>query len=194
MTDHQLNAQLSACELLQRHATFAPLHHNIIEGLAIASPLLGETSFVPSKAVYTLPLPLLWSHCWETPLGFVVAARAVENELRFRARLANVYHWSSRVWEEIKMGMLTDVSIRGRILEPHDRRPAWKWLELSICERGTDPGTQIYVAKSIYRPTSLFFDTGQWGKTVVHRDVCGQPGFESFDRPRAWDRVTYEGT
>jgi HK97 family phage prohead protease len=107
----------------------------------------------PKGAQYQLPIPLLWQHKHDEPIGSVTEAYVSSKGIRIRARLVAGFAKADEVWQLIRDGVLTAVSIGFRALasEPLPtggrRFSAWEWLELSVVSVPAQPGAQITVAK-----------------------------------------------
>ena len=65
-----------ALEILAEKGLFDPGHHRLIEGIA-ATAVLNKNGTIldPAGALFTLPVPLLFSHNWLRPIGRVTRAR-----------------------------------------------------------------------------------------------------------------------
>src|SRR5688572_23097818 len=96
---------------------------------------------VPSGAVFKLPLPLLWQHDKEQPIGHVTEARVTTSGIKIKAQIAkNVLPFIDEKWALIKSGLVRGLSIGFRPLEDGVEQIAgsfglkftsWEWLELS---------------------------------------------------------------
>lgn len=68
-------------------------------------------------AKFTLPIPLLWQHNHDQPIGSVVAARVVDGQIEIEAKLAKVDAPSQlaarleEAWQSIKNGLVRGLSI-----------------------------------------------------------------------------------
>src|SRR5690606_32313024 len=95
----------------------------------------------PMGAKFNLPMPLLWQHRHDSPIGHVEFAEPNEKGIPFRARLANITDAGplkdevDKAWQAIKSGLVRGVSIGFRVLE-HSimkdggwRISEWEWLE-----------------------------------------------------------------
>lgn len=103
-------------------------------------------SFDPMGAKYQTPMPLLWQHDDEKPVGTISMAKATPNGIPFKARIPKVKEagkLKERVDEalhSLKYGLISSVSIGARVLDggmDYDEKgtlmiSAWEWLELSL--------------------------------------------------------------
>ena len=92
--------------------------------------------------IYSLPMPLLWQHDANRPVGSVVAAEVTREGITVRARIAKVSEPPAlrdrldTAWAEIKSRLVRGLSIGFRVLaeRPIDggsQITSWRWLELS---------------------------------------------------------------
>ena len=98
----------------------------------------------PMGAKFRLPLPLLWQHNHQAPVGRVIEARATAAGVTFKAEIARVEeHGPLRdrvetAWGEIKAGLVGAVSIGFNALSSEALRNGgrrfkeWEFLELSL--------------------------------------------------------------
>lgn len=98
----------------------------------------------PKGAQFKLPLPLLWQHDSDAPIGHVTAAKVTAKGIEIVAQIAReVLPEIDRAWTLIKAGLVRGLSIGFRplkdgveLINPKDpfsalRFVAWEWLELS---------------------------------------------------------------
>lgn len=118
----------------------------VFEGVASSTQVdTYATFFVPKGARYSLPIPLLWSHDREKPIGQVFEVKVSDKEVRFKARIAKDQGLSSKLaerldeaWASVKSGLVRSVSIGFRPLKytPVEngiiRFDEWTWQELSL--------------------------------------------------------------
>src|SRR5690554_1131461 len=63
----------------------------IVEGVASTNALDDyETILEPKGARFSLPLPLLWQHRGDTPVGEVISAEVTDTQIKVRAKLARI--------------------------------------------------------------------------------------------------------
>lgn len=116
----------------------------LIEGIASTpSPDRMGDIVDPMGATFALPMPLLWQHNHDEPIGHVEFAKPTKNGIPFKARIAKVDEAGvlkerlDEAWQSIKAGLVRAVSIGFRPLEysfiegggVHFKQ--WEWLELS---------------------------------------------------------------
>lgn len=110
---------------------------------------------VPEGATYALPLPLLFAHKHDEPIGSVVRAEVTKAGIRIRAKLTEGVARAEEVWKLLQDGALTAVSIGFQALK-HSALPTgglrfdkWEWHELSVVSVPANPDARISVAKCI---------------------------------------------
>jgi HK97 family phage prohead protease len=118
----------------------------LIEGIA-STPTPDRMGDIvdPMGAKFALPMPLLWQHNHDEPIGQVEFAKPTPKGIPFKARLANPDDFESQTLKErlilaresIVGGLVRAVSIGFRSIE-HSvmdnggwRFLQWEWLELS---------------------------------------------------------------
>ncbi len=117
----------------------------VIEGIA-STPSADRMGDVvePMGAKFALPMPLLWQHNHDEPVGHVEFAKPTAKGIPFKARIAKVDEpgkLKDRVdeaWQSVKAKLVSAVSIGFRSLQ-HEvmkdggwRFKEWEWLELSL--------------------------------------------------------------
>ena len=108
---------------------------------------------VPEGAVFELPIPLLFAHKHDVPIGTVVQAWVTSAGIRIRARLSAGVQAAEEVWQLIKDGALSACSIGFKALKSTPLRngglrfDSWEWHELSIVSVPALPGAKVSVAK-----------------------------------------------
>jgi uncharacterized protein len=119
----------------------------VIEGIA-SSPAPDRVGDIvePLGAQFKTPMPLLWQHDADKPVGEVTFAKPTKNGIPFKARIEKASKFESTVlrersleaWESVKHGLVRGVSIGFKALEyafmddGGIRFSAWEWLELSL--------------------------------------------------------------
>jgi HK97 family phage prohead protease len=136
----------------------------LIEGIATtpAPDRVGDV-VEPMGAKFAVPLPLLWQHQHDKPVGSVEFAKPTKAGIPFRARIAKIAEpgvLKDRVdeaWQSVKAGLVSAVSIGFRALE-HSRMEGggirfleWEWLELSLVTVPANSGATITAIKAIDR-------------------------------------------
>ncbi|WP_421930147.1 phage major capsid protein [Nitratireductor rhodophyticola] len=112
----------------------------VIRGIASTpSPDRMDDVVLPEGASFKLPIPLLWQHNHDQPIGHVTEASVTKNGIEIVAEIAKgVSDEIDRAWKLIKAGLVRGLSIGFRGLKT-EQIPnswgvifeAWEWLELS---------------------------------------------------------------
>lgn len=117
----------------------------------------------PLGAKFVTPMPLLWQHWSDSPVGLVTFAQPTKTGIPFEARLpriAEAGRLKDRVDEAIqslKYGLVMAVSIGFRSLKDGvellkgggHRFKEWEWLELSLVTIPANSEAMIQAVKSI---------------------------------------------
>jgi HK97 family phage major capsid protein/HK97 family phage prohead protease len=117
----------------------------IVEGIA-STPTPDRMGDIvdPMGAKFALPMPLLWQHKADKPVGNVEFAKPTEKGIPFRARIASIDEAGplkdrlDEAWQSVKTGLVRAVSIGFSILayeilkDGGYRINEWEWLELSL--------------------------------------------------------------
>lgn len=93
----------------------------------------------PDGAQFKLPIPLLWQHNHDDPIGHVIEATVSKDGIEVVATISRgVTAEIDRYWKLIKAGLVRGLSIgfRGLDVDPIEgsfgvRFKSWEWLELS---------------------------------------------------------------
>lgn len=131
---------------IQLRADESTDEERVFEGVASSKQVdTYATYFEPKGVRYTLPIPLLWSHDREKPIGHVESVTVSNNEVRFKARILKVDGPSGKLaerldeaWASVKSGLIRSVSIgfRPQKYTPLEngviRFDEWDWNELSL--------------------------------------------------------------
>jgi HK97 family phage prohead protease/HK97 family phage major capsid protein len=117
----------------------------IIEGIA-TTPKTDRVGDIiePEGAVFKLPIPLLWQHRGDSPIGHVIEARVTNDGIHVRAQIermdepGELKNLLDRAWQSIGKKLVRGLSIGFSPLEWSDikgtfgqRFTSWEWLELS---------------------------------------------------------------
>lgn len=94
---------------------------------------------VPEGAQFTLPIPLLWQHRADEPIGHVTQAKITKKGIEIVAKIAKgVSEDIDKAWALIKSGLVRGLSIGFRGLDVEQipnswgvKFEKWEWLELS---------------------------------------------------------------
>jgi HK97 family phage prohead protease len=134
----------------------------VIEGMA-TTPTPDRMGDIvdPMGAKFDLPLPLLWQHNHEEPIGHVIEASPSPEGIWFRAQIAQTAEPGKLqdlldfAWQSIKMKLVAAVSIGFRALEyafmenGGIRFTEWDWFELSAVTIPAQAEATINQVKSI---------------------------------------------
>lgn len=143
----------------------------IIEGIATTPTPDRMNDIVESKgAVFKLPMPLLWQHNHQKPVGTVEFAEPGEKGIPFKARISKIAEEGTlrdrveEAWQSVKHGLVRAVSIGFKpleyvYLEDTDgiRFTKWEWYELSLVTIPANADATITAIKqydAAYRPAS----------------------------------------
>lgn len=109
-----------------------------------------------------LPAPLLWQHCSDEPIGWVIAAKATKAGIEVQCEVANVQDVGTlkdrldEAWQSLKTGLVRGLSIGFNPLESVQIEGTWgyrflKWemLELSAVTVPANQDCSITSIKSI---------------------------------------------
>lgn len=117
----------------------------IIKGIA-TTPTPDRVADIvdPMGAKFTLPIPFLWQHDKEQPIGEVVAAQVTESGIEVEIHIAKIEEDGSlkmridEAWQSIKSGLVKGLSVGFRGLEYNYIENSygihfkvWDWYELS---------------------------------------------------------------
>ena len=115
----------------------------IIKGIATTQTLDRDGDIVePSGAEFALPIPFLWQHQRDKPIGEVIAARVTDKGIEVEIHLAQINESGKlkerldEAWHSIKSGLVKGLSIgfRGKeyaYTESGIHFTKWDWHELS---------------------------------------------------------------
>jgi HK97 family phage major capsid protein/HK97 family phage prohead protease len=141
----------------------------IIEGLA-SSPTVDHDGDIlePDGAEFSMPMPLLFLHRQDEPIGKVLSAKVSKDGIRIRAQIAkNVSARIDEVWNLIKGDLCRGLSIGSRLVEFSRiqatgglRVTKWKWLETSVVTIPANQQASISVVKSLDAPHLVLPGTG----------------------------------
>lgn len=118
----------------------------VIEGIA-STPTPDRVGDIiePMGAKFDLPMPLLWQHNHDEPVGHVEFAKPNTDGIPFKARVfktdesGSVKEMLDKAWQMVKLGLVRAVSV-GFSIEAYEILPKtggwrineWNWLELSL--------------------------------------------------------------
>lgn len=117
---------------------------------------------VPTGAQFTLPIPFLWQHESDEPVGEVTKARVtatgieVEVQMAFTNEPGTLKDRLDEAWQSIKLGLVKGMSIGFKALDAEQiegswgmRFKKWLWLELSAVTIPANGECSIQTIKSI---------------------------------------------
>ena len=115
----------------------------IIKGIATTQTLDRDGDIVePNGAEFALPIPFLWQHQHDKPIGEVIAARVTDKGIEVEIQLAQINEAGKlkerldEAWQSIKSGLVKGLSIgfRGKEYDYTENGihfTKWDWHELS---------------------------------------------------------------
>lgn len=116
----------------------------------------------PKGAVFKLPIPLLWQHRHDQPIGNVTRATVKDSGIEVVAQIAKIAEPGvlkdrlDEAWQSIKAGLVRGFSIGFSALEAADiegswgrRFTRWEWLELSAVTVPANAEATIQAIKSM---------------------------------------------
>jgi HK97 family phage prohead protease len=134
----------------------------VIEGIASTpAPDSYDDIVEPLGAKYAIPMPLLWQHRADSPVGHVEFAKPSKDAIPFKARIMNsdtpgpLKDRLDEAWESVKLGLIRAVSIGFKPLEFSRmengglRFLSWQWLELSLVTIPANSEATINVVRSV---------------------------------------------
>lgn len=157
----------------------ADADQRVIEGVASTPSTDRQGDVVnPLGATFRLPLPLLWQHRHDEPIGHVEWAQPTAKGIPFRARFVKIDEAGplkdrlDTAWQSVKSGLVRAVSI-GFI--PTDAEPIatgyrfnkWEWTELSAVTIPAQAEATIANAK--------FFDQQSVDSRMTVRNIRPKP-------------------
>ncbi len=137
----------------------------IIEGIATTpAPDRVDDIVEPKGAQFTLPVPFIYHHYREKPVGSVIEAKVMEEGIWVKIQMVKPTEVESEVlkerlqlaWDEIKTGLIRGLSIGFRAIEYVEisgtwgiRYTKWDWLELSAVTIPANQEATITSVKSL---------------------------------------------
>jgi HK97 family phage major capsid protein/HK97 family phage prohead protease len=134
----------------------------LIEGIASTPKLDRQGDIVDSMgAKFSIPMPLLWQHRSDSPVGHVEFARPTKEGIPFRARIAKIAepgelkNLVDKAWQAVKARLVGAVSI-GFTIDTFEimkeggwHIKEWEWLELSLVTIPANADATIHAIRSI---------------------------------------------
>lgn len=175
----------------------------IITGIASTpTPDRDEDILDPSGVKFALPIPLLWQHNHNEPIGEVIDARVTEAGIEITAKIARIDDAGKlkdridEAWQSIKSGLVKCLSVGFRTLEYsyledsawglHIR--SWEWYELSAV---TIPANADAVITSVKDYKKAFADGASnrpalgKGATSTPTQINAPVGVTTGQKPQA---------
>jgi HK97 family phage prohead protease/HK97 family phage major capsid protein len=127
----------------------------IIEGIASTpTPDRIGDSLDPKGAQFTLPMPLLWQHKQDQPIGKVIAAKVTAAGITIRAQISKGIASIDEKWELIKAGLVPGLSVGWipidgtRTKDGALKVSKWGWHETSTVTVPMNAETTILAIKA----------------------------------------------
>lgn len=149
----------------------------IIEGIA-STPEPDRMGDIvePTGAQFKLPLPLLWQHNSEQPIGHVIAATVSKDGIAIKAEIAKgVVPYIDEAWALIKAGLVRGLSIGFQALESARIKDTysyhflkWEWLELSTVTVPANADASINTLKQLDTRARAAFGQTRKGVALLH--------------------------
>ncbi|WP_151838099.1 MULTISPECIES: HK97 family phage prohead protease [unclassified Acinetobacter] len=137
----------------------------IIEGIATTpAPDRVDDIVEPKGAQFTLPVPFLWQHYREKPIGSVIEATIMDEGIKVKVQLvkpsevesAELKELLQKAWDSIKTGLVRGLSIGFGAIEYVEisgtwgiRYTKWDWRELSAVTIPANQEATITGVKSL---------------------------------------------
>jgi len=137
-----------------------------VKGIAsTVSPDRMDDIVEPKGAQFQLPVPLLWQHNHDQPIGHVTEANVNNKRIEITAEFAKMDEPGvlqdrlNEAWQSVKAGLVRGLSIGFRALDVEPikesmglRFKSWEWLELSAVTIPANSEANIQTIKSIWSP------------------------------------------
>lgn len=134
-----------------------------ITGIASTPSVDRDSDIIDAKGVkFALPIPLLWQHNHNQPIGEVISASVTDDGVEFTAKIAKIDEEGTlknridEAWQSIKSGLVKCVSVGFRALEYDYLENSyglhiknWEWYELSVVTIPANPDAMITSVKQI---------------------------------------------
>lgn len=119
------------------------------------------TCIEPAGARFTLPMPLLFQHDQNTPVGEITDAQLIDGKWHVKGTIRRIPEAGlvrdavDRAWHNIKYGLMRGLSIGFKPLKfKANRCFEWAWRELSIVTLPSNSETTILAVRSAYLAAS----------------------------------------
>jgi HK97 family phage major capsid protein/HK97 family phage prohead protease len=140
----------------------------------------------PKGAEFKLPIPLLWQHKSDQPIGTVLQAKVTNAGINIVAKIERgVLPEIDRAWALIKAGLVRGLSIGFKPLEYSQlddggvRFTRWSWLELSAVTIPANQDATIQTIKSLDAEAPSPSIGATTARGVVRLNPPGVPGSQS---------------
>ena len=134
----------------------------LIEGIASTPEVdrVGDV-VVPEGASFKMPMPLLWQHKADQPIGHVISATVTKAGIKIRAQIAKATGLPEieRAWKLMQAGLVRGLSIGFKALEMEPLNPKdpwggqkftkWEWMELSAVTIAANASASISSIKAL---------------------------------------------
>lgn len=176
----------------------------VIEGIATTPTAdRGGDVLLPAGAQFSLPMPLLWQHDQQQPIGDVIEAAVTPDGIAIKARIASIDEPGvlrdrlEYAWQSIKSKLVRGLSIGWKPIEYTPRQKGgllvskWLWAELSAVTIPQNVDATILAVKSADLAASgrnLPGDTGPLPKVRAIKGASAMTIAEqikSFENTRA---------
>lgn len=136
----------------------------IVEGFASTPKLDRQGDVLLSRgAEFDLPMPLLWQHQQDKPIGTVIEAQVSDRGIRIKAQIAkNVLPYIDEAWALIQAGLVRGFSVGWKPLEAPTRLKngglqfsRWMWGETSAVTIPANATATIDLIKSLDAPSRV---------------------------------------
>jgi HK97 family phage prohead protease len=154
----------------------------LIEGIA-STPETDRMGDVlePEGALFALPMPLLWQHRSDQPIGHVTHASITKDGIKIRATIAKgLLPRIDEAWALIKSGLVRGLSVGFRPIESARidgtfglRFLKWDWMELSAVTIPANADATILTIKSLDAP---FLAASGLGRGAITQGTPGGTG------------------
>lgn len=159
----------------------------VISGIAstIEADRVGDV-VEPEGAKFKLPIPLLWQHRSDQPVGWVTAVKIENKKVLFDAKFAKIdepgelKNMVDKAWQAVQAKLVRAVSLGFRPLkEEFDKATRgfifkeWEWLELSLVTIPAHQSATIQVVRSLEAASGL---TKSSGVSDTNRKPKEKPG------------------
>lgn len=152
-----------AYSVLKVKATTETDDERTITGIASTPTQDRDSDIMDMKgAKFALPIPLLWQHNHNMPIGEVISAVVTDAGIEITAKIAKIDEDGilkgriDEAWQSIKSGLVKCLSIGFRALEYNYLEDSyglhikeWEWYELSAVTVPANPDAVITSAKQI---------------------------------------------